>query len=164
MGLILQKKNRTHETFYGRKRKDYAAILYYDDCNDGVCAYGCVYMFFRVLYKGRILDLCLAQKYGSIDREHPTGLEIIQPLLEQNYSGMFICYCSQIDRGIFIMSDFKLGRQERSNFYVQYLVNTDTDRYSFINSKGQLETLSNDEYEDWSLDISLELQNTGDEE
>jgi hypothetical protein len=116
------------------------------------------------VYKGRILELCLAQKYPPIDRQQQTGLETVQPMIEQNYNIMSICYCSQIDRGISIVPDFKLGQQNGNNFYRQYLVNIDTDRYSFINSKGSLQTLPANDYIDWSLNISLNEQSTNNDE
>ena len=76
-GLPITETIRTHEIFYNRKREDYVVLLYDDD----VQVYCQVGMFFRVLYKGNILDLCLAQKYSSIEKEHITGLEIVRPSL-----------------------------------------------------------------------------------
>ncbi|KAG2216809.1 hypothetical protein INT45_013821 [Circinella minor] len=140
---------RTHKVFYNRERMDYVIILYDDD----VQVYGSVDMFFRIVYKGAILDLCLAQMYISIDQEHVTGLEIVRPALNSNYNGMFIAYVHQIDRGISIVKDFKYGKRSGSDLHYQYLVNTDTDRFSFINSKGRLKVFPDEMYQGWKTDI-----------
>ena len=147
-GRKIFEKIRTHEVFYKRERLEYAVIIY----DDGVQEYGNVHMFFRALYKGEVLDLCLAQRYISVDEEHVTGLEVVRPAVESNYNGMFIAYIDQIDRSVSIRPNFKYGKLRGSDLYVQYLVHTDTDRFLFINSRGQLKELSDGTYKEWTIE------------
>ena len=105
-----------------------------------------------MVYHDKILDLCLAQWFTHASTPHPTGLEVVKPGLDQNYNGMFIAYVDQIDRSVWIVPDFSSEKNDTNNLYHQYLVNTDSDRFSWINSKGESTNLPDNVYVEWKND------------
>ncbi|KAI8146206.1 hypothetical protein BJV82DRAFT_408821 [Fennellomyces sp. T-0311] len=144
-GKKIVEKIRTHEVFHGRKRVEYAVFRY-----DKEEVYGQTRMFFSIQYGSRIVNLCLAQRYTHVETAHATGLEVVKPALDQNYNGMFIAYANQIDRSVWIVPDFGSGKMNDNNLFNRYLVNTDADRFSWINTKGKTVKLPDRTYVKWT--------------
>lgn len=158
-GMVIEDRIRTHEMFHGRPRKDHVII----DYGDVEKVYGQVQLLFKVVYLVDILELCLAQRFLPIDAPHNTGLEMVRPALESRYSGMIISFVHNIERSVWIVPDFATPKNNPASssqatrvslyFYERYLVNSDSDRFSFINSRGRISSLDKKEYIGWKTAI-----------
>ncbi|KAI8139486.1 hypothetical protein BJV82DRAFT_716414 [Fennellomyces sp. T-0311] len=150
-GTIINDKIRTHDQFHGRERKDFAVFQSRNlrDPSDKYIyeSYGQVLLLFQATYKGKEYDLVLARRYKSLNEVHKTGLEVLSPCLEENYKGLFVAQVNQVKRSIHVVPDFStktlpnpvLGSK---NTYKKYLLNHDSDRFSWSSSNGKLPKLN----------------------
>ncbi|KAI8140200.1 hypothetical protein BJV82DRAFT_716024 [Fennellomyces sp. T-0311] len=140
-GTPVDDKIRTHDLFFGRKRKDFALF----DYGERPQKYGQVLMMFKCVYKGKILYLALAQEYVSLNEEHDTGLEVLAPALTYNYHGLFVAPITRIMRSISVLPDFSstytFSNPLGAYAYGRYLLNHDADRASWTNKNGILPVL-----------------------
>ncbi|KAI8137274.1 hypothetical protein BJV82DRAFT_674962 [Fennellomyces sp. T-0311] len=163
-GNPVQETLRTHESFHNRKRTEYG--VFKDGASEDVEVYGNVKMFFTVDFQHEQLRLCLAQRMRSLDTEHKTGLEVVTPAYNYNYKGAFISRIEDIKRSIWIIPDFDAYNIRSVDGYHSksaYLVNTDTDIHSWINSKGKIHDLADREYVDTTTQDFCDKPTTNEE-
>ncbi|KAI8140022.1 hypothetical protein BJV82DRAFT_234912 [Fennellomyces sp. T-0311] len=127
-GICVREKVHARENYHGRDRYDYAIF------RDGESGhiYGHVIMFFKAVYKGAAISLCLARRYfHTNDGPHITGLTTVEPGLNRSYRGLFISLVHDLIQPIYIVPDFSSGKFDGNDaLYRRYLVNTDTDHLS----------------------------------
>ncbi|KAI8136615.1 hypothetical protein BJV82DRAFT_584381 [Fennellomyces sp. T-0311] len=144
-GKVIIDKIRTHDQFHGRERKDFAVFEFPNikDRSDKEIyeSYGQVLMVFRAKYRGREYDLVLARRYCPLGETHKTGLEVISPDLDDTYKGLFISQIERVKRTIHVVPDYDSDAfvdPVLGSMYGKYLLNHDSDRFSWCNSRGRL--------------------------
>ncbi|KAI8136521.1 hypothetical protein BJV82DRAFT_584469 [Fennellomyces sp. T-0311] len=144
-GKVIIDKIRTHDQFHGRERKDFAVFEFPNikDRSDKEIyeSYGQVLMVFRAKYRGREYDLVLARRYCPLGEAHKTGLEVISPDLDDTYKGLFISQIERVKRTIHVVPDYDSDAfvdPVLGSMYGKYLLNHDSDRFSWCNSRGRL--------------------------
>nr|WP_281512768.1 hypothetical protein [Mammaliicoccus vitulinus] len=106
----------------------------------------------KVIFNSEILELCLRQSYTNLQIPHITGLEVIQLATENNYKGIILTKIQNIQYSVFIHRDFAPPKHD-NNEREYYLVNTDTDLFRWINSKGELLQMDKDSYVGWEIEV-----------
>ncbi|KAI8145393.1 hypothetical protein BJV82DRAFT_666652 [Fennellomyces sp. T-0311] len=161
-GIIINEKIRMHDQFHGRERKDFAVFQSRNlrDPSDKYIyeSYGQVLLLFQATYEGKVYDLVLARRYKSLNEVHKTGLEVLSPCLEENYKGLFVTHVNQVKRSIHVVPNFSTKTHPNpvlgsKNTYKKYLLNHDSDRFSWSNSDGKLPKLkeSSTDFVHWEI-------------